>query len=218
MAGNDSMKDDDSMGTKKNVNKGTGIDWFEIRRKIFHILLGISLVFLISYSLINWFIVLLIFLLGIVVSISSKYVDLPFIDPLLKIFDRPEHKKFLPGKSVILLFLAILILMIFFDTKIICASILIWAFGDSFSAIVGKHYGRIRHPLNNDRLIEGTLAGIFMATIVSMYYVGLFAAFIASLVSMSIESLELKFLKHPLDDNFLVPIIAAIVLVLINSF
>jgi len=153
-------------------------------------------------------------IIGVLISIIYMYVDIPVIHWFLTRFERSHHIKKFPGRGVLFIFLSLTILMIFFQKNIVIASILIWAFGDSVSALVGKHYGTRKHPLNSKRVIEGTIAGIVAAAIAASFFVSIPAAIVASVVAMTIESLELTVFGRQLDDNFLVPIIAALVLLI----
>ena len=191
------------------------LDWFEIRRKTFHILLGIVLVLLTYYDVLSWWITAIILALGVMISFACMTIDIPGIHWFLNKFERENHRRTFPGKGVIFLFIALFILELLFKKNITIASILIWTFGDSVSAIVGTHYGRYPHPMNSNRFIEGTIAGIIAATIASSFFVNVFAAFAAAFIAMTLESLEMVFLKNPVDDNLLVPMVSAIILVLL---
>jgi len=190
----------------------------EIRRKIFHIILGIVVVLLIYNNIIKFWMSLTLLIAGLVISLNSRRYTLPVIGWLLKIFDRPEHKKF-PGRGVIAILFSFTTLLLLRDSgilsnNIILASIMIWTFGDSLSAIIGKTYGRIKHPFNDSRFIEGTVSGIVGGALGAFIFVPILPAIVASVIAITLESLELRLLKHPIDDNLLVPLISALVLVL----
>lgn len=188
------------------------IDWFEVKRKTAHIFVGVILAFLIYYNIITWWILLIALLAGISISLVSKKNRIILFDWMLNKFERSEYLDTFPGRGVIFLFLGLTIIMVLFNKQIVFASLMIWAFGDSISALVGKHYGRYKHPLNDARLIEGTIAGILFATIAASFFVPVINAFIASFIAIFVESIELKFIKKPIDDNFLVPVISAVML------
>ena len=183
-----------------------GSQWPEFKRKLFHILLGILIVMLVQLDILKlWMVILLI----------SIYIDIPIISWFLKHFERPKHIKTFPGKGVLFIIAALLVLMIFFPKNIISASIMIWTFGDSISWLIGRNFGKIRHPLNDARLVEGTIAGIIISTIAASMFVNILFALIASIAALGIESLEIKFFRGSIDDNLLVPLISAIVLFLL---
>ena len=187
------------------------IDAFEIRRKIFHITVGIVLVLLIYFNLLKLWMAITIFILGLLIALNAKYrkIHIKSVDWFLEKFDRKHH---FPGRGPLAIFLGLIFLMIFFEKNIVMASLMILTFGDSISALVGKHYGKYKHPFNDTRLIEGTIAGIIVGAATAMIFIPWYAALIAAFIAMTIESLELRFMKHPIDDNFLVPVISGIVI------
>jgi dolichol kinase len=191
------------------------IDWHEIRRKTFHIIGGLILSIAVYFDAIQAWMVLLLTGLGLIISMIYSVYDIPLIDFFLKRYERPHLRKKFPGKGVIYIFLALFMMMLLFEKDIVIAGMMLWTFGDSMSAIVGKHYGKIRHPLNNERLIEGTLAGIIAGGVAASFFVYWPYAFIASTVSMSIESMEWKLYRETFDDNFFVPLIGAFVIYLL---
>jgi dolichol kinase len=194
------------------------IDWHEIRRKIFHILGGIALALLVYFDILNAIITLIIVIFGIILSALYKKYDLPIISYFLNRYEREHLKKKYPGKGVIFLFMAILLMMILFEKNIVIAGIMIWAFGDGMSAIIGKHYGQIKHVLNNNKHIEGTIAGIIFGTIAASFFVYWLYALIACTIAMIVESIDWKIYPDAFDDNLLVPLIgsAAIYLLMIT--
>ena len=188
------------------------IDWHELRRKTFHILGGIVLTLLIYYDILKSWEVLLINGAGIIISAIYTIYDIPIISYFMNRYEREHLRKKFPGKGVIYLFLAVFFMMLMFEKSIVLAGIMIWTFGDSLSAAVGKHYGRIKHPFNDERLIEGTIAGIIGGSIAASIFVYWPYAIIASVISMSIESLDWKIYKDTFDDNFFVPVVGSFVI------
>jgi dolichol kinase len=192
------------------------IDWHEIRRKTFHILGGLILAALIYYEILTAWMVLLVVGVGIILSTIYTVYDVPIINYFLHRYERQHLRKKFPGKGVIYLFLALLVLMLSFEKDIVLAGIMIWAFGDSMSAIIGKHYPEgTRHPLNDLRILEGTIAGIIAGSIAAAFFVYWPFALIGATVSMAIESLDWKLYRETFDDNFFVPIVGSAVIYLL---
>jgi len=154
-------------------------------------------------------------IIGVIISLLYKSWDIPIIHWLLQTFERPDHIKTFPARGILFIFFSTLILMAFFEKNIVMASLMIWTIGDSISALIGKHYGKFKHPFNDVRLVEGTIAGIIAATLASSIFIVFYKALIASIIAMTLESLELRLFKYPIDDNILVPIISALVLLLL---
>ncbi|MGV8151238.1 MAG: hypothetical protein ACP5NV_05930 [Candidatus Woesearchaeota archaeon] len=189
---------------------------FEFQRKTLHIVLGLILVTLIYYNFLQSWIMLIILILGILISYLSIKRNIPIIEWFLLKFDRKEHKTF-PGRGVVsIIFASTILLMLkesmLLDKNIVLASLMIWTFGDSLSAIIGTSYNGRKHPLNNKRFIEGTLAGMIGGALAAWLFVPAIVAAITSIIAIGLESLEFKILKHPIDDNILVPLISAIVM------
>ncbi|HGJ66179.1 TPA: hypothetical protein ENS27_12485 [bacterium] len=185
---------------------------FEIRRKAMHVLVGVFLVILIYYGILAFWMSLAILLAGIILSILSAKHSLPLVSFFLLHYDRPEHSN-TPGIGAISIFSSVSVLLLLLETgiiskSIVLASLMIWIFGDSLTAIVGKLYGKKKHPLNN-RYVEGTIAGIVGGTIGALFFVPIYVAFPAAFGTMIIESLEIRILRQRIDDNILVPLIAA---------
>ncbi len=192
------------------------IDWHEINRKIFHILGGLILAAGIYFDIIKLWMIITTVLFGIILSIIYTKYNIPIIDYFLNTFEREHLKKKFPGKGVIYLFLAVIFMMLLFEKNIVIAGIMIWAFGDSMSAIVGKHYGNIKHPLNTTRVLEGTLAGIIAASITASFFVYWPYAIIGATIAMIIESLEWELYTKIFDDNLFVPLIGSTVIYLLT--
>jgi dolichol kinase len=188
------------------------IDWLELRRKFFHITLGLVLSVLIYFDFLKPWMTISIIIIGLVISLIYQHFDIPIIHWFLKIFEREKLRKKAPGKGVIYLFAGVLLITVFFDKNIVLASLMIWTFGDSISAMIGKHYGKIKHPLNDTRLIEGTIVGIIFASIAASLFVNWIFATIAAIIAMSVESLDIRFYNDTIDDNFLVPVISACII------
>lgn len=191
------------------------IDWHEVRRKVFHIIGGMILAATIYYDMLKAWTVLLIIGAGIILSVLYTLYEMPLTHFFMKRFEREHLRKKFPGKGVIYLFLGVLVMMLLFEKDIVMAGLMVWTFGDSMSALVGKHYGKIKHPLNNNRLLEGTLAGIVAGSIAAGFFVYWPYALIGTTISMSIESLEWKLYRETFDDNFFVPIVGSFVIYLL---
>jgi phytol kinase len=187
------------------------IDWHEINRKILHIWGGLIFATLIYYDIAQAWMILLLAGAGIILSMVYTIYNVLIAHFFLSRFERAHLLKKFPGKGVIYLFLAVVFMMLMFEKNIVLAGIMIWTFGDSMSAIVGKHYGKIKHPLNS-RLLEGTFAGIIAGSITAALFVYWPFAIIGSIVTLGIESFEWKLYRETFDDNFFVPVIGAFVI------
>src|SRR3989338_780178 len=84
---------------------------FEIRRKIFHILLGSILIFLIYKSIIDAEIIFFILIFGIILSLICRKYNVLVISKALEFFDRKEHTNQFPERGVIFFFIGVLLVI-----------------------------------------------------------------------------------------------------------
>jgi len=188
----------------------------EIKRQLIHILFGITLALLLYFNLINATIIFIIFISGLVLSLSSRKIQIPIIYNLLKIFDRKKDLENFPGKGAVFYLLGTFIVVLIFPKDIAMASIMILALGDSVSRLVGP-YGYLKHPFHNQKFFEGVIAGAIAGFLGALFFVPWLLALTASLVSMLIEGIDLKIKGFKIDDNLLIPIVAAVVMQSINA-
>ncbi|MFH1653368.1 MAG: hypothetical protein ABIE74_04855 [Pseudomonadota bacterium] len=192
----------------------------ELRRQFFHMLFGVGLVVLINVGILNFEIILILLLLGIVLSILSKRMKIPIVHWFLQRFEREDHLKKFPGKGVIFYLLGTAIIYGLFihrpeGKNIIMASIMILALGDSAPLFV-RHIARIRHPLNDKKFLEGAILGAFLGFIGAVIFVHPLEALIASSVAMFVEGIEIKLGMAEVDDNITIPFVAALVIWLVR--
>lgn len=188
----------------------------EFRRQIMHLLVGVLFVLLIYFNIFNVYIIFLILILGIILSIISKKIKIPFIYWMLKNFDRPSHIKSFPGKGPLFMICGILLSLVIFQKNVALASIMILSVGDSLSHIVGRYFGKTKHPLSNIKLLEGSIVGTIAAFLGAMIFVSALEAFFASVIAMGFEAFEIKAKKHLLDDNLVIPLLSGAVISIIR--
>jgi dolichol kinase len=190
----------------------------EFRRKILHILFGLSLIIMIYFGLLRLWHLAFIFLFGFAISMLSKRFKLPFIHKMLLYFDRNE--KNIPGKGILTFILGVMIAwaVFFKDKDIVLASIFILTLGDAFSSLFSRYYGRIRMPFNNYKLLEGYIIGVIVGFIGAVMFVSILEAFIGSTIAMFIEAVGIRLGKEYIDDNLIIPITAGIIIYLVRIF
>ncbi len=194
------------------------INKFEIRRQAFHICLGLTIVALLNYNIINSLIIFIVLIAGIILSILSKKYKIPVIQQFLNIFERKETIDKFPGRGTIAFFIGCLLVLQLFEKNIALASIMILTFGDSFSHLVGWHIGRRKNPLNCLKSIEGNVAGAIAGFIGAMFFVSPLYAFVASFTAMAAETIEIKMQERIVDDNITVPLVAGTVMHLLRIY
>ncbi|MCB9362546.1 hypothetical protein H6504_03850 [Candidatus Woesearchaeota archaeon] len=186
----------------------------EVRRQIVHVVLGLLLAILLFHGIINAWIILLFSLVALFLSQRLKHgkkVPLQFFFDHLQ---RPSEMANMPAQGLFFYLLGSGIAAALYTKDIAIASILILAFGDSVSRLVGP-YGYLKYPYNSRKFLEGIIAGAFAATIVASFFVGLSAALIASLFAMLLEGIDIKYKDIKIDDNLTIPIAAGFFMTLL---
>ncbi|RLI37375.1 hypothetical protein DRO66_03975, partial [Candidatus Bathyarchaeota archaeon] len=90
------------------------------------------------------------------------------------------------------------------------AAITILTLGDGTARLVGKKFGRRVLPHNKAKKLEGTVAGILLSAAASLLFVSPSKAIAASIIGMIVETIPL-----PINDNILIPLVAAVALTVI---
>ncbi|MBI2654565.1 hypothetical protein HYX02_07220 [Candidatus Woesearchaeota archaeon] len=184
---------------------------FELRRQLFHMILGISIVILLMYGFLNKEIILMAIIIGLILSYLSRKTRIPVIYELLDMFERKEDVKEFPGKGIIFYLIGVYISLLLFSKDIAMASIMVLALGDSVSHLFGLHFGKTRHPLSKTKFLEGTIAGFVAGFIGALLFLPWLEAFFASLAAMIVEAIEIKIGTAQVDDNLIVPLVAGAV-------
>ncbi len=190
----------------------------EMRRQLFHATVGVAIVALIYFDILNEWGLLAILAAGSVLILLSRKYRIPIIYWFLKRFERPEVIKIFPGKGSFFFILGAFVVVLVFDKSIAMASIIVCALGDSLSHLVGKWVGRVKHPFSNTKFIEGHIVGAIIGALGAMLFVSPLTALVAASIAMFVEGIDIEFrMSWILDDNLVVPLTAGIVMFLIGS-
>ncbi|MFC1769262.1 diacylglycerol/polyprenol kinase family protein [Nanoarchaeota archaeon] len=188
----------------------------EFRRQVLHIFFGLAIVFSVEWGLIGLLELWIIFLIGLLLSIASMKYRIPIIADFLDYFERDKEKGKFPGQGPLFYVLGSLLALALFERNVALASIIILALGDSISHLVGRFYGRIKHPLNSSKFAEGAVVGVIFATIGAWLYVPLTYALVGSVFGMVAEGFEVKYGWAQVDDNLIIPIVSGVAMVLVS--
>ena len=112
----------------------------------------------------------------------------------------------LTGASYVML--GSFVVLLFFDTKICIPALLIMSFSDTAAAIIGKAYGQTKIF---NKSLEGSFAFLIVSLIIVVLFIpdiDLFYSIVAVIVVTIVELVP----KYGLDDNLLIPIIAALIM------
>ena len=187
----------------------------EIQRQALHIALGCIIVLvspIIPFAGRVWLgVAIIMFCISLLIK---KGFRVPIFYALYDHFGRKDEKERLPGKGYVAYLLGSSVAILLFPDPVAYAAIMVLAFGDSISRLLGP-YGAITHPLDNRKFVEGILIGAIVAAFVASIYVPLYKAILGSIVGMFLEAMQLHVLGERVDDNVFIPIIAGIVMVLV---
>jgi len=197
------------------INK---INHLELKRKILHILIGIIALLLLIYNIITPLIIFIILTIGIFVSLLNLRIRIPLISWFLDNFERSKDKHKLPGRGIIFAVVGCLLALQLFERNIALASIIILTFADSISLLIGKYFGKTKSIIDQDKNIEGTIAGILTSSIFACFFVPFYLAFISSLTVGIFELLTIKVQNIKIDDNLIIPLVAGTTMFLIMKF
>jgi len=187
----------------------------EIRRQLAHIALGTSIVLLLFFGIINALVLAAVFLIGALLSFTSKYKKVPVVHNLLTFFDREKDITTFPGKGAIFYILGSFLAVLLFPEDIAMASIMILALGDSVSRLVGP-YGYLKHPFHSEKFLEGIIAGALAAFFGALFFVPWTHALAASIIAMLIEGIDIKIRGFKIDDNLTIPLVSGLVILVLG--
>ncbi len=191
-------------------------DKFELRRQIAHMLTGTALLFLIKFGFVNATVLAVILAIGGIMILVSLRVRIPMLEKILHYFDREKDRAYFPAKGAFYFIMGCAISLVLFEYNIALASIAIMTYGDAITTIAGTYFGKTKNPLNPNKHLEGTFSAIIVSTVIAFAFVRFPQAFLGSAAGMFVESLTIRFIDKPLDDNVIIPIIAGITMTAIG--
>ncbi len=184
----------------------------ELRRKFFHLILGLILTLYLYFFYPKSIVVSgVILILGLILSILVYFDKIHFLDTFLYYFEREEK---IPGRGALTLFLGILIPFIFFEKNIALIAALAVSIVDSTATIIGifleKKYDK--------SLTASFIGGLMLFVILSSFFsiIRLELAIIGSITASIIEFYSKK--KDFLDDNIFIGVGTAIITWLFKIF
>ncbi len=185
----------------------------EVRRKVFHILLGCHFFVLLTFMFRLRWIYLILLAMGLALSFFQEKRPLPIITWILGRFDRPHEA--VPGRGIITYFSGVMLVCFVFPEEIALTAILALAFGDPFAYLVGCGLGRVRLPWNPNKTLEGMLGFLGASSLFTMIYSGNFLMIVPCFFASLMETFNLSRWKV-LDDNITVALMFGTVMYLIS--
>ena len=129
---------------------------------------------------------------------------------IIQNLERDENLKKFPGKGIIFYFIGVFLVLTFFPLDIAMAAILVLAFADSVGHLYGIKFGKIPHPFISTKFLEGWIIGLIAGFVGAFIIVPWPQALAASFFAMLVEGIEIKIGLEEIDDNLIIPLIAAI--------
>lgn len=182
-----------------------------LKRKLIHMLFGITLVTMFRYNLltINQF-GLLFFIAGPIMMI----INLPGFGLLKKCvlhFERDKNTVF-PGLGVFWYLLSSLMVLLLFQKSIALAAIANLAVGDSVNALTGWF-----HHKPARKLIGPSVAAFFTSILIVMNFVSPARALVGVLTASVLEFVGPKIKGKRVDDNIWIPIVSALAMASVGA-
>ncbi len=187
------------------------MEWVEVRRQIFHLANGtIILVAMKHYGKPVGWIIIALSLIGACLSwYHSKVKPFKWAEPFLLALEREENMN-LPGKGAVLYGLSVGITILLFKPLPAQCGIAALAYGDAFSTIIGKSFGRRSIPWNPKLSVEGSTAFVAATTCLGTLFVPLPYSFSAGVIGAFAETIP------GIDDNLSIPLLTALIMSMVS--
>lgn len=171
----------------------------EVFRNVFTIISGFILIFILLFSTLSpYFVIGIIFLLGLLLlNTSLIYTN----GPMSKLLYILERKNFKLGHGAIWLGVGTCFAICYFSFNYALAVISFIFIADCVSPIFGIKYGSIRLPYNKRKSVIGTFSYFISGAVIAYFFIG-YTGIILAIIGAVIESLPTLF-----DDNFDVPFV-----------
>jgi dolichol kinase len=171
---------------------------FEVRRKLFHMFMGVMMALLLSLDrTLGITAILVLFFWGVPNFIYAKKRRIPItLKRIMEILEREDKR----GEGSLIYVLGCLLTALFFPNQYAIPGILVLAISDALATLVGTCFGK-----RKGKTLEGSLAFFISATIIIAFFGTLARAVIAAFFVALIE-----FIVR--EDNFFVPISTAFLL------
>lgn len=184
----------------------------ECKRQLFHAIAGILIVVFFYYHILSLWLFFIVIITAIIIYRMWEEGHQRLLDWFMKNFERNKAEK---GIGALWYVFGCFFTLLLFPKNSALAALMILALGDSVSHFFGQFYGRIPHPLNKKKNVEGTLLGILTGFAGAALFVAPLHAFIAAFIAMNVEVVEWKIGLWKLNDNFVIPMVAGFVLFLL---
>lgn len=106
-----------------------------------------------------------------------------------------------------------------FNPAIVIVSIAVLAFGDGFASYFGMRFGKHKFNIEgHTKTLEGTIAGIVAATLVSSLFIDFWSALIVSVLTLLVELVGIRIKGREIPDNLYIPVLSGTILYILMMF
>ncbi len=182
----------------------------ELKRQMAHLSFGLvyALFFSLGYINTTVSIVMLVATLALAFFLKTRR---SFVDRIVLLLEREEHFWNLPLRGPIFFILGCTITISFFSFIPALAGILVLSITDSIGTLYGKYMGVMKIRWNPRKHMEGPIIGGVLSTVMLYSFLPLVPAAVASFVGAFIDTLSMRVFGFEIDDNLVIPIVAAVV-------
>lgn len=185
--------------------------YLELRRQSVHILLGLFFLAGIAYNFFFWWSFLFLIVMAIPIVFFAEKIPLVHVHKMLSVLDRKNP--FFPGFGAFSFVFSFALITLLFPVEIALPALVIMVVGDGIATLIGHYSGRYALPWNKKKTWEGSLVGVLTAMTAAGLFLPLSLALASAAVALLVESLPLPY--PLLDDNVLMPLAAALLLLLV---
>lgn len=179
---------------------------FELRRKLFHIVVGIMCAGLVWHDRSPATVFLSLLAVGLPLSLVARDRHVPGIAFFLDVFERDHIQDRFPGRGALFFVAGALFAVLAAPREVATAAVLVVAVGDAAAHLIGVRFGRHGNPLNPEKDIEGLFGGILAATAVTALILPPATALTLSSAGILVESIDLRVYGEKVDDNITIPV------------
>ncbi|KXK26512.1 MAG: Cytidylyltransferase family protein [candidate division WS6 bacterium OLB20] len=187
----------------------------ELARKALHISFGTVLLLTLHLQVFEYWHYLVLLVAGLTLSLTIKFLEgFPQIAKLIAPFDKDDY---LPAQGMVYFYCTFVLLLTLtrwmeLPDRFIMHPVLMLTLADPASFFIGKGWGKRPLPVNRRKTVEGTLAGMLVASVAGLLFVSPFAAVLIGSLAMMMDVVDLKIGNLEIDDNLLIPLAAFILL------
>lgn len=189
----------------------------EIRRQLFHLILGSTIalaVWVLKPDYGNLILIPLFMATALLLAAPKIAPKSVISSHLLTRFERKKDVEKFPYKGAIFYGVGIIFPIVLLPVELACVVILILSVGDAMSTLVGKFHGKHRI---GDKSVEGTLAFVLFGFIGSFLFLAITGRMdlVKEVLWLNVAGALIE-LQGVVDDNLAVPMGLAILLKLFN--